>query len=482
MVQEGICLPGVSARRGVLANRMVFPNFAVPLVTVVLLAGPCTTFAQRGGGGFGGRSTPGTVHGRPLICVHDCPDTPEGTSSEDDLKNFEHLMAVQATADQSAAFIKVMQYAETASTQLQTFRDHPQKVNAALSDQAANLDRAIKEARNGDQNFLASFSPVQKSGLIDLTEKLQKADADLDEQVKPFVRTLEIPKVENELIATSAANLGKTLTGFQDAQVALASEMGIILPSSGQDLTLRLPPVTTTINLAGQPIAITGSGVISRTPAADGHNLFGLKYTADFSDLQQNITDLLRAQLNRAPRCGERIQIQEGMLIPQTPASLVLAHLHYERWICPLFQGGGGPTELSDADATIEVKLTPSLASSVESKADSNSGLQLTSEISRVDAEGLLRESLLTGSLGAKLRDQIMASFLSIIQKGANFKTAMPPTAQELANIQRAQFQDAGAGRLTLIVDGQLQLSDEQAKLFTDQLRERLSAQKTSTP
>jgi hypothetical protein len=482
MVQEGICLPGVSARRGVLANRMVFPNFAVPLVTVVLLAGPCTTFAQRGGGGFGGRSTPGTVHGRPLICVHDCPDTPEGTSSEDDLKNFEHLMAVQATADQSAAFIKVMQYAETASTQLQTFRDHPQKVNAALSDQAANLDRAIKEARNGDQNFLASFSPVQKSGLIDLTEKLQKADADLDEQVKAFVRTLEIPKVENELIATSAANLGKTLTGFQDAQVALASEMGIILPSSGQDLTLRLPPVTTTINLAGQPIAITGSGVISRTPAADGHNLFGLKYTADFSDLQQNITDLLRAQLNRAPRCGERIQIQEGMLIPQTPASLVLAHLHYERWICPLFQGGGGPTELSDADATIEVKLTPSLASSVESKADSNSGLQLTSEISRVDAEGLLRESLLTGSLGAKLRDQIMASFLSIIQKGANFKTAMPPTAQELANIQRAQFQDAGAGRLTLIVDGQLQLSDEQAKLFTDQLRERLSAQKTSTP
>jgi hypothetical protein len=482
MVQEGICLPGVSARRGVLANRMVFPNFAVPLVTVVLLAGPCTTFAQRGGGGFGGRSTPGTVHGRPLICVHDCPDTPEGTSSEDDLKNFEHLMAVQATADQSAAFIKVMQYAQDASTQLQTFRDHPQKVNAALSDQAANLDRAIKEARNGDQNFLASFSPVQKSGLIDLTEKLQKADADLDEQVKPFVRTLEIPKVENELIATSAANLGKTLTGFQDAQVALASEMGIILPSSGQDLTLRLPPVTTTINLAGQPIAITGSGVISRTPAADGHNLFGLKYTADFSDLQQNITDLLRAQLNRAPRCGERIQIQEGMLIPQTPASLVLAHLHYERWICPLFQGGGGPTELSDADATIEVKLTPSLASSVESKADSNSGLQLTSEISRVDAEGLLRESLLTGSLGAKLRDQIMASFLSIIQKGANFKTAMPPTAQELANIQRAQFQDAGAGRLTLIVDGQLQLSDEQAKLFTDQLRERLSAQKTSTP
>src|SRR5580704_19437472 len=407
MVQEGICLPGVSARRGVLANRMVFPNFAVPLVTVVLLAGPCTTFAQRGGGGFGGRSTPGTVHGRPLSCVHDCPDTPEGTSSEDDLKNFEHLMAVQATADQSAAFIKVMQYAQDASTQLQTFRDHPQKVNAALSDQAANLDRAIKEARNGDQNFLASFSPVQKSGLIDLTEKLQKADADLDEQVKAFVRTLEIPKVENELIATSAANLGKTLTGFQDAQVALASEMGIILPSSGQDLTLRLPPVTTTINLAGQPIAITGSGVISRTPAADGHNLFGLNYTADFSDVQQNITDVLRAQLDRSPRCGERIEIKEGMLIPQAPASIVVAHFHYERWICPLLQGSESQTELSTGDGTIEVKLVPSV--------ESNADLHLVSEISRVDADGFLHDMLLTGQLGTTLRERIAASFLFIM-------------------------------------------------------------------
>jgi hypothetical protein len=89
---------------------------------------------------------------------------------------------------------------------------------------------------------------------------------------------------------------------------------------------------------------------------------------------------------------------------------------------------------------------------------------------------------LLTGPLGVKLREQITASFLSIMQKGANFKTAMPAAAQELASIRKVQFQDAGAGRLTLILEGQLQLSDEQAKLFTGQLRERLSAQKTSPP
>jgi hypothetical protein len=471
MFQEGICLPGVSLH-GVPAIHVSVPKLAVPIVALVLLAAPCTVLAQRGG--FG-RNTPGTVHGRPLICVHDCPDTPEGTSSEDDLKNFEHLMAVQASADQSAAFVKVMQYAQTAGTQLQSFRDTLQKATspAAVSDHVSSLDRSIQEARAGNKNFLASFSPVQKSGLKDLTENLEKADSDLDNQTKMLDRTLATPK-ESEPIASSAANLDKSLAGFQNEQVALAGEMGILLPSSGQDLTLRLPPVTTSIDMAGQSIAIAGSGVISRTPAADGHNLFGLKYTADFSDLQQNITDVLRAQLDRAPRCGERIEIKEGMLIPQAPASIVVAHFHYERWICPLLQGSESQTELSTGDGTIEVKLVPSV--------ESNADLHLVSEISRVDADGFLHDMLLTGQLGVTLRERIAASFLFMMQRGANFRTAMPPAAQELANIRKAQFQDAGAGRLTLIVEGQLRLSDEQAKQFTNQLKERLSAQKTSSP
>jgi hypothetical protein len=474
MFREGIRLPGVSAY-GVSAHRISIHSLAALIGGVALLATPCT-LAQRGGGGFGGRGTPGTVHGRPLICVHDCPDTPEGTSSEDDLQNFENLMAVQASADQSAAFIKVMQYSQDAATQLQSFREHLQKVavSAVPSDRVASQDRAIKEARAGNQNFLSSFSPAQKLGLKDLTDKLEKADADLDEQTRAFDQTFEVTKAENELVATSAANLDKTLSNFRSGQLALAGEMGVILPTSGQDLTLRLPPVTTTIDVSGQSVAISGSGVISRTPAADGHNLFGLKYTADFSDLQQNITGVLRAQLNRAPRCGERVQIQEGILIPQAPASLVVVHLHYEHWICPLMQSSESPTELSTGDGAIEVKLTPSL--------EAGAGLQLSPEISRVEAEGFLHDLLLTGSLGARLREQITISFLSLMQEGANFKTVMPPAAHDLASIRKAQFQDAGAGRLTLILDGQLQMSDEQAKQFTDQLRERLSAQKTASP
>jgi hypothetical protein len=51
----------------------------------------------------------------------------------------------------------------------------------------------------------------------------------------------------------------------------------------------------------------------------NGRNLFNLKLTADLSDLQQNITAILRAQLTRSPRCGERIEIQQATLTPWLP-------------------------------------------------------------------------------------------------------------------------------------------------------------------
>jgi hypothetical protein len=448
---------------------------AVLTVGIALLAGPCRLLAQRGGGGGGGAG--GRTQEKPLVCIHDCSLT-SGASGEvstaDDLKNFQRLMAVEATPDQSAALTKVMQYAQTASAQVQAFRDllHRHPTSEALSDSAASLHRALNEARAGNQNFLGAFSPVQQAGLKEVTKKLLKADSDLDNQIKAWDRTFETPKANREPIVAAAASLDQAVQSFQGAQFALASEMGIIPPSAGQDLTLKLPPVTTSIQIAGQSIAIPGAGVVSRTPGADGHNLFGLRFSADLTDLQQNITDVLRFQLDRSPGCGERVEIQEGALIPHPPAVLVRVHVHYERWICPSVQNG--PLELAASDGAIEIKLTPAV--------ESNADLHLVSEISRVDADGALRDLLFSGSLGATFREQMAACLLSILERGATFKTAIPLADQELTTVRTAQFQDAGAGRLTLILSGQLRLSDEQAKQFADQLQERLSAQKTSAP
>jgi len=450
------------------------PGAAVLMVGIALLAAPSRMMAQRGGGRD--MSATGTPYSRrPVICLHDCRSIPQGISSEDDLRMFQHLMAVQATDQQTATFVSVAQDTQAASMQLQAFREFLRKPAASSvgSDRVATLDQDIAKARTGNKSFLASFSPAQESGLKDLARKLEEADSALDKEIKALDEIVQTGKPDNEHIVNSAASLDKALASFQSQQVALASEMSIILPSSGQELSFNLPPVSNSINVAGRPISIPASGIASRTSAADGHNLFSLKLVADLSDLQQNITDVLRSQLNRSPRCGERIEIQEATLIPQAPASLVVVHLHFERWICPPGLGSQSPTELAEGEGTMEVKLTSSI--------EQNAGLRLVSGIGRVDADEFLREPLLSGSLGATLRDRITALLLSAMQKGTDLKTTLPSAAQKAATMQKAQFEDASAGQLSLIIDGQLQLSDEQTQQFASQLKQRLSAQ-TSAP
>src|SRR5208282_3614116 len=157
---------------------------------------------------------------------------------------------------------------------------------APLSDRATALDQAIEEARASNQNFLASFSSAQKSGLQDVAKKLAKADSDLDQPVKTLDQIVQAPKSDREQISNSAASLDKALASFQGEQLALGREMGILL-TDGQDLAFNLPKVTNSIDVAGQPVSIPASGAVSRqsagTPNENGRNLFSLKLTADLS-------------------------------------------------------------------------------------------------------------------------------------------------------------------------------------------------------
>ncbi len=483
-------------------------GIVVPIVGIALLASPCRMAAQRGGG----------AHvARPVVCIYDCPNT-EGRSSLNDLKEFQRVMAMQATPEQRAAFAKVTQYTQAASDQLHTFRESLEKAppSTALSDRASDLSQAVARARAGCQNFLSSFSSAQKSGLKDITNRLEKADSELDKQIKALAQIVQSsrselpkpePKPESEPLLGLTAALDKALTSFQNEQLALGGEMSIVFPSAGLNLAFSLPQVTNSIDIAGQSIAIPASGAISRTsvgnsatnPMDNGRNLFTLKLVADLSELQQNIAAILRAGLNRFPRCGERIQVQDATLIPMAPASVVMAHMHFERWICLLGQSGQSPTQLASGEGEIEIKLTPSVVpgsapssvpGSVPSSAPSpdqsvspqSSRLALNAEISRVDADALFRDALRSGALGDELREQVAASLLSALRQGADPKATLPPVAMQLATIQKAQFEDSGAEQLSLVIDGQLELSDEQTKQFATQLNQRLSAQRTTTP
>jgi hypothetical protein len=482
------------------------PAIALPIVGIVLLAAPGSMLAQRGGGGGGGG---GSILGgaprnaTPVICVYDCPSLREGLSTTDDLKNFRRAMAVQATAEQRAAFAKVTQYTQAASDRLQNFSKALQQglASTVLTDRAASLAQAIEQARAGNQNFLTSLSSPQKSGLQELTKRLAKADSDLDKESKSFDQIAQAPRPGIELIANSAATLNKSLDSFQNEQLALGREMSILFPAPGQGVTFSLPPVTNSIAIAGESITIPASGAVvshsseqgsaqgsgdvssvssgttsaissAENSAASNPNLFGLKFVADLSDVQQNATEILRSAFTRFPLCGERAELQQATLTPIAPASLVTATFHIERWICP--PGQQAPANVADGEATIEVKLTPSVAP--------DKGLSLSSEITRVEAEGFFRDLLQSGDLGVTLREQIAGALLSVLQKGADLKSTLPPVAQQSAILLKAQFQDDGADQMSLALDGQLQLSDQQTQQFAAQLKQRLAAQAPAAP
>ena len=486
---QGLSADGMSAQVfctcGLSTSRVFSFSAAVVIVGILLLASPAKILGQRGGGGGGGGGGIGSGGGRnstPIICVHDCAGPRAGLSSQDDLKDFNRAMAVQATAEQRAAFAKIALYVQSARDQLQAFRESLQPVPGSstlqqalpLTDRATAVGDAIEKARASNQNFLTSFSTIQKSSLKDIANKLAKADSELDKQKKTLDQIVQTMKPDNEQMVSSVAALDKAIASFQTEQFALGEEMSILFPAAGQGVTFSLPAVTNSIKVAGQPIAISSSGAVSRTSSGNGHDVFSLRLVADLSDLQQNITAILRSELNRAPGCGERIEVSETTLLPMAPASLVVVHLHFERWICPGGSGRQSPTELAAGDGEIEIKLTPSV--------DQNSGLALTSEISRVEADGSLRGLLRTGDLGVTLREQITAAVLSALKEATDLKATLPPGARESATIQKAQFDDAGTDQLSLVLEGQLQFSEEQTKQFAAQIKQRLSAQGASPP
>jgi hypothetical protein len=437
------------------------------LVGVVLLTGTTDLLAQGGGGRHGTRS-------RPFICVYDCRDPESADLTSNDLKKFDQLMAVQATAEQSAAFARIRQDVQAAATQLKTFRQLLEKgPTASLQpDYGATLYQVLDKARTGNQNFLASFSAEQKSGLKDLITKVVNADADLGKEITAWNEILQAPQTPAN-IASVAGSLGNALAGFQSEQIVLAREMSI-LPSGEQDLTFHLPQVTTSAEIAGQQVPMLAAGEAVRTSITDGRSLFNFRLVVDLSDLQENITYIFRSRLTSIPRCGQRIEVRQAMLLPRPAASLAVLHLRYERWICPAGAEREGGAELLVAadNPIVEIKLSPS--------ADPNGDLHLAPEVGHVDANEVDRDSLLTGPLGATLAEQVGNVVLSAMQKGADLKATLPPAARDALTIQKAQFQAGGADQLRLVLDGQLRFSEEQTKEFAAQLKQQLSAQATS--
>jgi hypothetical protein len=241
------------------------------------------------------------------------------------------------------------------------------------------------------------------------------------------------------------------------------------ISARAQNLTFRVPPVKIPFTVKDQAVTITASALISMVSKDRDVNLFKLELTADLADLQQNMTGLLSAQLDKDDHCGERIAIEHATLTPADPASLAVVQLHYERWACAKVFGKQQAKKLVGGNAMVPVKLTPGVE-------QNNTELQLVPEVGTIEADGSLGELLRSGTVGAMIREKIRTAILSAMQKGTNLSATLPPAAQGYATIQNAEFKDAGAGRLEVVLDGQIRITKEQVQELSKQLKERIAA------
>jgi hypothetical protein len=437
----------------------------VLVLAAALLAYPSEVLAQRGAGG--GHTGGGVETGESLSSIGKAT----GVDVKDDLKDFHEMLAVQATSQQIVAYAAMLKTTAAASAELKTLLDQLGKQSSPeLASRVTSLNQAIEAARSEEKKFLDGFSDRQKSGLKEITKKLLKADVDLAQQARELDERIGDAKAPGPQIASAAQTLDQALTGFQTQQLDLGAEMSIAA-RNGEQAAFEIPPVRNSIIFAGQSIAVAASGVISRAVADNGQNKFNLELTADLSDLQHNFTEVLRSQLDKANRCGEQIAIQNAVLTPQEPASLVLVQLHFERWAC----FGGQASEIAEGNGTVEMNLVPAVG---------NDGtLQLAPKITRVDAEGLLGESIRSGSLGDILREKVSEAVLSAMRQGGDFKAILPPSAQGNLTLRRAEFEGTGAGKLVAVLDGEIRVSNESATALASELKaSELKERSTSQP
>ena len=378
---------------------------------------------------------------------------PNGVDEKDQLKNFHQALAVQATGQQITAFQQLVKNTSAAHNQLAALASAK-----SPREGVAALDQALESARTATRKFQDDLSEAQKSGLRELLRRLDKADSDLTQEAKRFDQSVESGGASN------AAGLDTALASFSSEQFALGREMGITL-ASAQDVTFNLPAVKDRADVGSRSITVVASGVLSQTEARGDLRTFRLDSNLDLTDLQQNITAIMNAQLREGSACGERLGLRSANILPAPPASVLVLQLHFERWLCA---GRSSPTELAESDGSVTVKVTPSVQ---------NSTLTMAATFSRIDASGMMADDLRSGDLGDDLRDKVAKLLLLAVQSGVDFKSTLPESLQNAASLDSAKFQDGGAGILRMVLSGQVQLSNEQATLLANQLNQALSAQ-----
>jgi hypothetical protein len=79
--------------------------------------------------------------------------------------------------------------------------------------------------------------------------------------------------------------------------------------------------------------------------------------------------------------------------------------------------------------------------------------------------------------LGQDLQDTAAQLVLFGARTGTDFKTILPAAVQNSVTLQGVKFRELGVGGLGVVLEGQVEISNEQANQLASQLNQTLSAQ-----
>jgi hypothetical protein len=233
----------------------------------------------------------------------------------------------------------------------------------------------------------------------------------------------------------------------------------------GADGVIAIPAWTTAVNVEGHPVQVTVSGTARAMRPAPGEDEgLRLDLTADLSDLNAHLTELLRERIHQDDRCGQRIDLQHAVLRPAAPGALLVVEAHVESYVCAKAFGKKMSTRLLGGDATLEVRLTPRI--------DDGQTLRMSGEVVAIHATGALGDLLRSEPFGPILRDKLADAAANALHRAlGRWKETLPEQAREVARLNSARFADLGAGRIGLELRGDVRVPPELARGLLEKLQ-----------
>ena len=193
---------------------LTFSRLTMAALAIVLAFSPYSLWAQRGGGRGGHGSPAGAAKGEP--------------AEDDELKNFNRAVALQATPQQVDLFQQLAKDTTAAAAKSENLLQHPEK----MKEDAGILAYVVEVARDSSHDFLAGLSHPQRSGLKAWRKNVEKADADVGRSWKALSRDLAEKAGDDKRIAADNDKLQKALAKSLNEQWNLAEKMGIPPPRS----------------------------------------------------------------------------------------------------------------------------------------------------------------------------------------------------------------------------------------------------------